>query len=101
MNRPRPCLSRTRPRAILPPGQRPSPTRGGQNLGDRATPQSHGWTLLLLWGASWVILGLFLVTHPLVGMLAYVPTLGIVVIAGGIVTIVAAFRVKGAMAAAA
>ena len=44
---------------------------------------------------------IFLVTHPLVGMIAFAPTLGSVVMAGGIVTIVAAFRVKGAMAAAA
>lgn len=66
------------------------------------TPQSsHGWALLLLWSVSWVILGLFLVTHPLMGMLAYVPTLGCIMFAGGIMSIVAAFRVKGAMAAAA
>jgi len=50
---------------------------------------------------SWVILGLFLVTHLLMRMLAYVPTLGFIIIVGGIVTIVASFRVRGAMAAAA
>jgi uncharacterized membrane protein HdeD (DUF308 family) len=59
----------------------------------------------LSWGGSLlglvqIILGIFLVTHPLVGMIAFVPTLGIVVMVGGIVTIVAAFRVKGAIAAA-
>jgi len=65
-----------------------------------------GFKPSLSWGGSLlglvqVILGIFLVTHPMMGMIAYVPTLGIVVMAGGIVTIVAAFRVKGAMAAAA
>ena len=58
-----------------------------------------GFKQHLSWGASLlglvqVILGIFLVTHPLVGMLAYVPTLGSLTIAAGIVTIVAAFRVK-------
>ena len=59
----------------------------------------------LSWGASLlglvqIILGIFLVTHPLVGMLAYILTLSWLMIAGGIVTIVAAFRVKGATATA-
>jgi uncharacterized membrane protein HdeD (DUF308 family) len=53
----------------------------------------------LSWGGSLlglmqVILGIFLVTHPLVGMLAYVPTLGIVVIAAGIVIIVSSFKAR-------
>lgn len=65
-----------------------------------------GFKPTLSWGGSLlglvqVILGIFLVTHPMMGMLAYVPTLGCIIIVGGIVTIVAAFRVKGAMAAAA
>jgi uncharacterized membrane protein HdeD (DUF308 family) len=65
-----------------------------------------GFKPSLSWGASLlglvqIILGIFLVTHPLVGMLAFIPTLGCIIIVGGIVTIVAAFRVKGAMAAAA
>lgn len=56
----------------------------------------------LSWGGSLlglmqVILGIFLVTHPLMGMLAYVPTLGIVVIAAGIVIIVSSFKVKRAV----
>jgi uncharacterized membrane protein HdeD (DUF308 family) len=59
----------------------------------------------LSWGGSLlglmqVILGIFLVTHPMVGMLAYVPTLGIVVIAAGIVIIVSAFKVKRTLEAA-
>lgn len=58
----------------------------------------------LSWGGSLlglvqVILGIFLVTHPLVGMLAYVPTLGIIAIAGGIVIIIGAFKVKRLAAA--
>ena len=65
-----------------------------------------GFKPSLSWGGSLlglvqVILGIFLVTHPIVGMLAYVPTLGIIVMAGGIAAIIAAFRVKRAMAAAA
>jgi uncharacterized membrane protein HdeD (DUF308 family) len=47
-----------------------------------------------------VILGIFLVTHPMVGMLAYVPTLGILVIAAGTVIIVSAFKVKRTLEAA-
>jgi uncharacterized membrane protein HdeD (DUF308 family) len=63
-----------------------------------------GFKKTLSWGASLlglvqVILGIFLVTHPLVGMLAYVPTLGIVAIAGGIVIIAGAFKVKRMLAA--
>lgn len=59
----------------------------------------------LSWGGSLlglvqVILGIFLVTHPIVGMIALVPTLGLVLMVGGIVTIVAAFRIKGATASA-
>jgi uncharacterized membrane protein HdeD (DUF308 family) len=59
----------------------------------------------LSWGGSLlglmqVILGIFLVTHPMVGMLAYVPTLGIVVIAAGIVIIISAFKVKRTLEAA-
>jgi uncharacterized membrane protein HdeD (DUF308 family) len=58
-----------------------------------------GFRRTLSWGGSLlglvqVILGIFLVTHPLVGMLAYVPTLGIIAIAGGIVIIVSSFRIK-------
>ena len=60
---------------------------------------SRSWGGSLL-GLVQVILGIFLVTHPILGMLAYVPTLGIVVIVGGVVTMVAAFRVKGATAPA-
>ena len=64
-----------------------------------------GFTPNLSWGGSLlglvqIILGIFLVAHPLVGMMAFVPTLGLIAIAGGIVTIVAAFRLKSAMAAA-
>jgi len=60
-----------------------------------------GFRSSLSWGGSLlgliqVILGIFLLTHPLLGMLSFLPTLGMVVIVGGIVTIVAAFRVKGA-----
>ncbi|HZE36960.1 MAG TPA: DUF308 domain-containing protein [Candidatus Eisenbacteria bacterium] len=59
----------------------------------------------LSWGGSLlglmqVILGIFLVTHPMVGMLAYVPTLGIVVIAAGIVIIISSFKVKRTLEAA-
>jgi len=58
-----------------------------------------GFKKTLSWGASLlglvqVILGIFLVTHPLVGMLAYVPTLGIIAIVGGIVILMGAFKVK-------
>ncbi len=65
-----------------------------------------GFKPSLSWGGSLLglvqlILGIFLVTHPIVGMLAFVPTLGIIVTAGGIAAIIAAFRVRGAMAAAA
>ena len=56
---------------------------------------SWGGSLL---GVAQVIVGIFLVTHPLVGMLAFVPTLGILAIAAGIVSIVAAFKVKHAVA---
>ena len=58
---------------------------------------SWGGSLL---GLAQVILGIFLVTHPLVGMLAYVPTLGIVVIAAGIVIIISSFKVKRTLEAA-
>jgi uncharacterized membrane protein HdeD (DUF308 family) len=47
-----------------------------------------------------VILGIFLVTHPMVGMLAYVPTLGIIVIVAGIVIIISSFKVKHTLEAA-
>jgi hypothetical protein len=58
-----------------------------------------GFKKTLSWGAALlgvvqVILGIFLLTHPLVGMLAYVPTLGILAIVGGFVMIVASFKVK-------
>jgi uncharacterized membrane protein HdeD (DUF308 family) len=56
---------------------------------------SWGGTLL---GLLQVIIGIFLVTHPVMGMLAYVPTLGIITIAAGIVVIVFAFRVKAGIA---
>ena len=49
-------------------------------------------------GLLQVIIGIFLVTHPVMGMLAYVPTLGIITIAAGIVVIVFAFRVKAGIA---
>jgi uncharacterized membrane protein HdeD (DUF308 family) len=59
----------------------------------------------LSWGGSLlglmqVILGIFLVTHPMVGMLAYVPTLGIIVIVAGIVIIISSFKVKHTLEAA-
>jgi short repeat uncharacterized protein DUF308 len=65
-----------------------------------------GFKAHLSWGASLlglvqIILGIFLVTHPLVGMMAYLLTLSWLMIVGGIVTIVAAFRVRGATVAAA
>jgi uncharacterized membrane protein HdeD (DUF308 family) len=52
---------------------------------------SWGGSLL---GLVQVIIGIFLVTHPMLGMLAYVPTLGIITIAAGIAVLVFAFRVK-------
>ena len=63
-------------------------------VGAAKTGLSWGGSLL---GVAQVIIGIFLVTHPLVGMLAFVPTLGLLAIAGGIVTIVAAFKVKRAV----
>lgn len=60
--------------------------------------QSLSWGASLL-GLAQVILGIFLVTHPLVGMLAYVPTLGMITIAAGIVIIVASFKAKRMLAA--
>src|SRR5215471_17326082 len=51
------------------------------------------WGVSLL-GLAQIILGIFLVTHPLVGMLAYVPTLGILAIVAGIVIIISSFRVR-------
>jgi uncharacterized membrane protein HdeD (DUF308 family) len=56
---------------------------------------SWGGSLL---GLVQVIIGIFLVTHPMMGMLAYVPTLGIITIAAGIAVIVFAFRVKAGAA---
>ena len=66
-------------------------------VGANRTGLSWGGSLL---GVAQVIIGIFLATHPIVGMLAYVPTLGILAIAGGIVTIVASFKVKHGTAAA-
>ncbi len=60
-------------------------------VGGLKGPISWGGSLL---GLVQVIIGIFLVTHPLMGMLAYVPTLGIIAIAAGIAVIVFAFRVK-------
>jgi uncharacterized membrane protein HdeD (DUF308 family) len=54
------------------------------------------WGVSLL-GLAQIILGVFLVTHPLVGMLAYVPTLGILAIVAGIVIIISSFRVRRMM----
>jgi len=61
--------------------------------------RTPSWGVSLL-GVAQIILGIFLVTHPLVGMLAYVPTLGTFAIAAGIVIIISSFRV-GRMAATA
>ncbi len=57
------------------------------------------WGVSLL-GVAQIILGIFLVTHPLVGMLAYVPTLGMLAIAAGIVIIISSFRVRRVAATA-
>ena len=62
-----------------------------------------GFKPSLSWGGSLlglvqVILGIFLLTHPMMGMLAYVPTLGIITIVAGIAVIVFAFRVKAGTA---
>jgi len=57
------------------------------------------WGVSLL-GAAQIILGIFLVTHPLAGMLAYVPTLGMLAIAAGIVIIISSFRVRRTAATA-
>jgi uncharacterized membrane protein HdeD (DUF308 family) len=54
------------------------------------------WGVSLL-GLAQIILGIFLVTHPLVGMLAYVPTLGVLAIVAGIVIIISSFRVRRMM----
>src|SRR5215472_811132 len=51
------------------------------------------WGVSLL-GLAQIILGIFLVTHPVVGMLAYVPTLGVLAIVAGIVIIISSFRVR-------
>ena len=51
------------------------------------------WGVSLL-GVAQIILGIFLVTHPLVGMLAYVPTLGVLAIVAGIVIVISSFRVR-------
>jgi uncharacterized membrane protein HdeD (DUF308 family) len=51
------------------------------------------WGVSLL-GVAQIILGIVLVTHPMVGMLAYVPTLGMLAIAAGIVIIVSSFKVR-------
>lgn len=55
------------------------------------------------WGGAFlgllqVVIGLFLVTHPMMGMLAYVPTLGIVTIVAGIAVITFASRVRSGAA---
>lgn len=65
-----------------------------------ATRAGLSWGGSLL-GVAQVIIGIFLATHPMVGMLAYVPTLGILAIVGGIVIIIASFKVKGGGVAAA
>jgi len=64
-----------------------------------ATRAGLSWGGSLL-GVAQVIIGIFLATHPLVGMLAFVPTLGMIVIAGGILTIIASFKVKRMLGAA-
>ena len=63
-----------------------------------------GFTGGISWGGSLlglvqVIVGIFLVTHPLMGILAYVPTLGIITVVAGVAVIVFAFRVKAGTAA--
>jgi len=56
-------------------------------------PRTLSWGVSLL-GVTQIILGIFLVTHPLVGMLAYVPTLGMLASAAGIVIIISSFQVR-------
>lgn len=55
-----------------------------------------GWGPLLL-GVLQVLIGLWLLMHPLIGMLALVPVLGVVAIVGGISVSFFAFRVRGAV----
>ena len=55
------------------------------------------------WGGSLlgflqVIIGVYLLTHPMMGIVAYVPTLGIITIAAGIAVIIFGFRVKAGTA---
>lgn len=51
------------------------------------------WSGFLL-GLLQLIIGIFLLTHPLVGALSLVPLLGALTLIGGIATIVIAFRLR-------
>jgi uncharacterized membrane protein HdeD (DUF308 family) len=53
-----------------------------------ATPQSHGWALLLVWGMAWVILGLFLLFQPGITAILLVQLMAVFWVIGGVIDLV-------------
>ncbi len=52
-----------------------------------ATPHSHGWALLLVWGVAWIILGLFLLFQPGVTAVVLVQLMAVFWVVGGVIGI--------------
>jgi len=50
-----------------------------------ATPHSHGWALLLVWGVAWIILGLFLLFQPGITAILLVQLMAVFWVVGGVI----------------
>lgn len=60
-------------------------------VGFRA-PTGRSWSTIIL-GVLQLIVGVWLLLNPIAGMLALLPAFGLLLIVGGIITVIAAFRV--------